>query len=85
MDGSSILQLFGSLGASGVLAWYCWYVTSTTLPRLVKEFREETTAIREDAAKQREHHQEQTERLTKLAEQMLQQCPNRLDVEPLDS
>ena len=47
MEVTGLMQLVGSLGASGVLAWYCWYVTSTTLPRLVQEFREENRAIRE--------------------------------------
>ena len=75
MDGTTVItQLAGSLGASGVLAWYCWYVTSTTLPRLVDEFRAETKAIREEAAKEREHHSEQTERIAQVMQQMLEKC-----------
>lgn len=74
MDGSVILQLVSSLGSSGVLAWYCWYVTSTTLPLLVDEFRAETKLIREEAAKERDHHSEQTERIAAVMEQMLEKC-----------
>ena len=74
MDGTVIMQLVTSLGASGVLAWYCWYVTSTTLPRLVDEFRAETKAVRDEAAVERAHHSEQTERIAGVMQQMLEKC-----------
>lgn len=69
MDGTVIMQLVTSLGASGVLAWYCWYVTSTTLPKLVGEFREETKLIRDVAMTERSHMAEQTERLATAMQQ----------------
>jgi hypothetical protein len=53
-----IASLVGQLGAVGVLGWYCWYVTSTTLPKLVQEFREENATIRAEAKAEREHHQQ---------------------------
>lgn len=74
MDGTTIMQLVGSLGASGVLVWYCWYVTSTTLPRLVKEFREESKAIREEVAIERNQRWEQIERIARVMEKMVEQC-----------
>jgi len=77
METNLIVQLVSALGSAGVLAWYCWYVTSTTLPRLVKEFREETAAARADAVAEREYHRERTDRMTDLAEKMIQQCAAR--------
>jgi len=74
MEGDTILQLVGSLGASGVLGWYCWYVTSTTLPRLVKEFRAESLTVREESAKEREYYREKTDQAVGLAQEMLREC-----------
>jgi hypothetical protein len=59
-----VVQLVGSLGATGVLAWYCWYVTSTTLPRLVDAFREELTSIRQESAAERDRRWKQIEHMT---------------------
>lgn len=53
-----IASLVGQLGAVGVLGWYCWYVTSTTLPKLVQEFRAENATIRAEAKAEREHHEQ---------------------------
>jgi hypothetical protein len=53
MEPNIIVQLVSALGFGGVLAWYCWFVTSTTLPRIVAEFREENRLTREDAKAER--------------------------------
>lgn len=74
MDEKDIFQVLGSLGASGVLGWYCWYVTSKTLPTLVGEFRQETSAIRAEAARERDHHTQQVERLSVAIEAMVDNC-----------
>jgi type VI protein secretion system component VasK len=33
------------MGAVGVLAWFCWHMTKYTIPRIVKEHREETKQL----------------------------------------
>lgn len=33
------------MGAVGVLAWFCWHITRNTIPRIVKEHREETRQL----------------------------------------
>ena len=53
MEQSSIIQLVSNLGFGGVLVWYCWYVTTTTLPKLVEQFRSEAISIRAEAAAER--------------------------------
>jgi len=55
MEMSLIVQLASTLGPTGVLAWYCYYVTSKTIPRLVAEFRAETRLARADAKEERQH------------------------------
>ena len=53
MDQTSIIQIVSNLGFGGVLVWYCWYVTTTTLPKLVEQFRSEAASIRIEAAAER--------------------------------
>lgn len=43
---SSIGAVIGALAGGGFSLWYGWYVTTTTLPRIVKEFRDEADADR---------------------------------------
>ena len=31
--------LVGQLGATGCLIWYCWFVTSKTIPTIVREHK----------------------------------------------
>jgi len=74
-----IIQLISSLGASGVLAWYCWYVTTHTLPRLVSEFREESRLIRAESESWKSHSDQQVERLSKAVETMVEHCKRGQD------
>lgn len=53
MNEASLIQIFSNLGFGGVLVWYCWYVTTTTLPKLAQQFREEASAIRAETAAER--------------------------------
>lgn len=43
---SSVGAVIGALAGGGFSLWYGWYVTTTTLPRVVKEFRDEADADR---------------------------------------
>ena len=43
---SSIAAVIGALSGGGFALWYGWYMTTTTLPRVVKEFRDEADADR---------------------------------------
>lgn len=73
-----ISYLVGSLGFGGVLAWYCWYVTSKTLPTLVQEFREETQQIRDASDRQLERvlseQRSENEKYRATVERMVEQC-----------
>lgn len=46
MSPDMFFQLLNSLGFGGFLAWYCYYVTSKTLPQLVAELRAEQQETR---------------------------------------
>jgi len=80
-DISVISQLIGSLGVSGVLAWYCWYVTSTTLPRLQDAFREENRLLREHYSATIDRvlaeHKDESGRLAEAVEHMVTHCSGR--------
>lgn len=43
---SSVGAIVGALAGGGFSLWYGWYVTTTTLPKIVAEFREEANADR---------------------------------------
>jgi len=38
----------GNLTASAVLGWYAWYTATRTMPGMLRSFREEMTAARQD-------------------------------------
>lgn len=44
----------GNLTATAILGWYAWHTASHTLPALVRNFREELAAMRDDARSARE-------------------------------
>lgn len=56
-SGSPAFSWGADLTALGVLGWYCWYVTTRTIPKLTQEFRdestEERTLYRDEAEKNR--------------------------------
>lgn len=39
-------DLLSNLGIVGVLAWYLWFTTATTIPKIVQDFREESREAR---------------------------------------
>jgi hypothetical protein len=77
MEVTGLMQLVGSLGASGVLAWYCWYVTSTTLPKLVQEFREESKTVREHCDAKLDRFLVANSETNETMRRMLTQCAVR--------
>lgn len=42
-----IKDILTTMGPTGILAWYCWYTNTATIPRIVAEFRAEAAAERE--------------------------------------
>lgn len=40
-------QIISSLGATGVLGWYCWYVTSSAIPKMQERFSNDLKVIGE--------------------------------------
>lgn len=74
-----ITQLVTSLGPVGVLAWYCWYVTSRTLPELTAEFREEAAAAREEARLERVHMDEVVRRMCDAQDTRTEKLAQSLD------
>jgi len=44
----------GNLTATAILGWYAWHTASRTLPALVRNFREELAAMRDDGRAARE-------------------------------
>lgn len=60
---------WGQIGAVGVLAWYCWYVTKYTIPRIIGDYNKHIAA-REQAHDlyMREREQAYEERLCAHAE-----------------
>lgn len=54
---------FGNIGALGVLAFYMWWNTTRTIPALVKDFRDDGKAARDDfkatLAQQEDRHRDQ--------------------------
>lgn len=49
---SGISELISQIGTMGILAWFCWYVTSKAGPRLANNFKEALGAEREAHAKE---------------------------------
>ncbi len=76
-----ISYLVGALGFGGVLAWYCWYVTSHTLPLLMSHFREETRLIREHSDAQLglvlAEYRAASERMSATIQDMVRHCSGR--------
>lgn len=65
----TILETIGLVGVPlGVMAYICVYYVRVAMPELVREFREETAAIRADAKADREMHTANIERLSKAIE-----------------
>lgn len=60
---SSIGAIVGALAGGGFSLWYGWYVTTNTIPRIVKESRDqsdaERTMFREEMAEYRRMKEEQ--------------------------
>jgi F0F1-type ATP synthase membrane subunit b/b' len=79
MDPQTVTQLVASLGANGLVACLFYYVITTTLPKLVDQFRAETKDTRDEAKRerdvyvaeakaQRDHHAAQVDRLCSAIE-----------------
>ncbi|MBE3134864.1 MAG: hypothetical protein IMZ55_15460 [Acidobacteria bacterium] len=69
-----IVQLVTAIGPTGVLAWYCYYVTSKMLPGLVSEFRNETRLIREESRAERDSHVLLVRELSAAVQKMVGNC-----------
>lgn len=59
--------VFGTLGVSGVLAWYLWYTTSRGNPRTLREFREE---LAEERAAAKELAAQRGAQITELCKEL---------------
>ena len=79
------VQLIGSLGPVGALAWYCVYVTSRTIPQMQKQADERVEQILAEREKDREKsdeqldsvlraHSEEIEKLRQTVERMVEHC-----------
>jgi hypothetical protein len=69
----TILESLGLVGVPlGVMAYICVYYVRVAMPNLVREFREETAAIRAEALAERQQHAAHVERLSQAIETLAQ-------------
>lgn len=38
----------GNITATGAIIWYCYYTTTTTIPKIIADFRAEMAEVRKD-------------------------------------